>query len=494
MNIKEDKSSYRQIMKATSIFGGVQVFNIIISIIRSKVIAILLGPTGVGISSLLSSTTGLMSSLTNFGLGTSAIKDISEASASDDQERIAKVVAVFSRLVWITGSLGAVLTLIFAPWLSELNFGNRGYTWSFIFLSITLVLSQLTVQKNVILQGMRKIKYLASANMIGSAMSLILTLPLYYFYGVAGIVPGLLLISLVSFSAAFFFAKRVKIPKLSVTKEVVVKEGKNMIKFGFMLSLSGLITTLVSYLGRVYISNTGTLDDVGLYSAGFSIIGTYVGIVFTAMGTDYYPRLCSVANDNSTRNKLVNQQGEIAILILFPIILIFILFIPYIIQLLYSSKFLPINDMIVWAAFGMLFKAGSWAMAFQFLAKGSSNLFFLNELLINALMLISNIIGYNFFGLTGMGYSFLLVYVIYFLQVFFITKRYYDFSFHTDFLKIMLVAVLGCASCIVVALHTSGILKYSIGSLLIAGASIVSIYRLNYKTGVLSIIKSRKSN
>ena len=490
MNTEEDKSSYRQIMKATSIFGGVQVFKIIIAIIRSKIIAILLGPTGMGIAALLNSTIGLMSSLTNFGLETSAVKDISEAYASGNQHRIAKVAAVFSRLVWITGSLGAGLTLIFAPWLSEFTFGNRDYTWSIVLLSITLVLSQLTAQQNAILQGMRKIKYLATSNIIGSVSSLILTLPLYYFYGLSGIVPSLILMSLVSFSVAFFFIKKVEIPKLSVTKQVVLKEARDMIKLGFMLSLSGLITTLVAYLGRIYISNTGRIDDVGLYSAGFSIIGTYVGLVFTAMGTDYFPRLCSVANDNDARNKLVNQQGEIAILILFPIVLMFILFIPFIVQLLYSSKFLPINNMIIWAAFGMLFKAASWAMAFQFLAKGSSNLFFLNELLFNALMLISNIVGYNYFGLTGMGYSFLLVYIIYFLQVFFITKYNYNFSLQNDLLKIMALAILICALCILVAMNTSGALKYSLGTLLVVGASLFSIYQLRLKTGLFSKITS----
>ena len=52
------QSSYRQIMKATSLFGGVQIFQIIISVIRSKFVAILLGPSGMGIVGLLASTTG----------------------------------------------------------------------------------------------------------------------------------------------------------------------------------------------------------------------------------------------------------------------------------------------------------------------------------------------------------------------------------------------------------------------------------------------------
>ena len=38
--MSEEKVSYREIMKATSLFGGVQVFNIIVALIKSKIIAV----------------------------------------------------------------------------------------------------------------------------------------------------------------------------------------------------------------------------------------------------------------------------------------------------------------------------------------------------------------------------------------------------------------------------------------------------------------------
>ena len=479
-------------MKATSIFGGVQVFNIAIAIVRSKAIALLLGPAGMGIVGLLTSTTGLISSITNFGLGTSAVRDIAEAHAENNEERMGKTTAVFRKLVWLTGALGALLCLVFAPWLSELTFGNKDYSWSFVFLSISLFIGQLTAGQNVLLQGTRKLKYLAFANMLGSVASLLVALPLYYLYGEEGIVPAIIIMSFVTFIVATNFSRKVNIKKVKVTLAETYQQGKGMLQLGFMLSLSGIVGTIVAYLVRIYISNTGSIEDVGLYSAGFQIIGTYVGLVFTAMGTDYYPRLSSVANDDDKRNTLVNQQGEIAILILFPIILVFMVFIPYIVQLLYSSKFLPINDMIIWAAFAMFFKAGSWAMAFQFLAKGSSKLFFINELATNVYMLVFNIIGYHYFGLTGLGYSFLITYFIYVVQVYFLTAHYFHFSLNGSFLKTFLLAVIVCGFCLVLVMNATNIYKYGLGTALILGASTFSIYQLNHKTGILAKIKWRK--
>jgi O-antigen/teichoic acid export membrane protein len=64
-------------------------------------------------------------------------------------------------------SMGAVVTFILSPWLSHLTFGNKEYTAAFMWLSVTLLFNQLTSGQDVLLQGMRKLKYLAKANMLG---------------------------------------------------------------------------------------------------------------------------------------------------------------------------------------------------------------------------------------------------------------------------------------------------------------------------------------
>ena len=107
------QSSYKQIMKATSIFGGVQIFQILIGIIRSKFIALILGPAGIGLVGLYMTATSLIQTLTGFGLSTSAVKDIAEANESDDHERISKVSSVLNKLVWITGLSGALIVVLF---------------------------------------------------------------------------------------------------------------------------------------------------------------------------------------------------------------------------------------------------------------------------------------------------------------------------------------------------------------------------------------------
>ena len=261
-------------MKATSIFGGVQIFNIIIQLIRSKVVAVLLGPAGMGIMGLLQTTISLVSSATNLGLGTSAVRDISEANSSNDSSRVGSAVAVMRKLVWLTGLIGMALTIALSPLLSKLTFGNYDYTVGFVLLSVTILLNQLASGQGVILQGLRQLTWLAKANVYGSLCGLFISLPLYYFYGTEGIVPAIVLSAIALLGIQYVFAKKVKLNTLRISFKEALQRGKAMMKLGFMLSLSGLISVLASYLVRICISHTGGVADVGLYSAGFSIIVT----------------------------------------------------------------------------------------------------------------------------------------------------------------------------------------------------------------------------
>jgi len=187
---QEKTQSYRSIFKATSLFGGVQVFNIIITIVRAKVVAILLGANGMGLNGLFVSTTTLIQSITGLGLNQSAIKNIAQANASNDQEKLAKVVSVFRKLIWITAVLSLLVAILLGNQLSLWVFGSQEHTWSFRILGITFVFGAMTAATFTVLQGLRKIKYLAAANVLGSVFALLVSIPLYYFYGMQGVVPA----------------------------------------------------------------------------------------------------------------------------------------------------------------------------------------------------------------------------------------------------------------------------------------------------------------
>lgn len=488
--MNNETPSYRKIMKATSIFGGVQFLNIIISIIRSKIIAIFLGSAGIGIAGLLNSSLNLVGGITNFGLSTSAVRDVSAANTNDDKKKIDTVISVLRRLVWFTGLLGSMIILIFSHWLSKITFGNTDFTFSFALVSITLLFNQLSIGQLVILQGLQKLKHLAKASLFGNLIGLIISLPLYYFFKIEAIAPTLIITSLISFFTSWFFASKVKVTKIKLSLKQTFAEGGHMLKMGFMISLSGLLVTSASYILQIFINNRGGVEQVGLFTAGFSIINTYVGLIFTAMATDYFPRLSSVANSNEMCKKSINQQAEISLIILGPIVLIFLVFIKLVIIILYSHKFILIEDMVLWLALAIFFKASAWSIGFILLAKGDSKIFFWNDFLGNGYMLLLDITGYYFWGLTGLGISFFIGYLLFLIQVLILTKIRYNFYFDRSFIKIFIIQFSLALSCFLLVKFIDKPYSYFFGTILILISIFHSYVELDKRLGLKVIISN----
>jgi len=437
-------------MKSTSLFGSVQIYNIFIMAIRVKVIALLLGPSGMGIMGLLNSTLGIIGSLTNFGLSTSAVKDIASTNGSNESVEIRKIVTVFRRIVWFTGILGTLTAIILSTWLSRLTFGNEEYSLAFIWISFTLLFNQLSSGQLVILQGLQKLKLMAKANMYGSTLGLIITLPLYYNFGTEGIVPGIIGTSFISLLLSWHFSRKVKVHPIAVSLNQTKIIAKDMLKMGLAISFNTILGTGIAYVIRIYIGKTGSLTDVGLYSAGFMLLNTYFGLVLNAIGTDYYPRLSKVANDNVQMNRTVNETAEISFLVITPILIIFLVVIKWVITMFFSADFLPIKDMIYWATLGMFFKSASWAMGYMFLAKSDSKVYLINEVITKAYELIFNVLAYYFAGLVGLGISFTITCLINVIQLFFVSRKKYSFRFQKSLLNLFYIQLGLAILCLIV--------------------------------------------
>ncbi|NMC67720.1 MAG: oligosaccharide flippase family protein [Spirochaetales bacterium] len=431
--------SYRQIMKATSIFGGVQIVKIITNIISSKVIAILLGPSGMGIVGLFNSTISFISSLSNFGLTTSAVKNISSASSYKQIDEISFQVALIKKLIWFTGLLGTISTLLLSKYISVLTFGSDDFTTFFVFLSFSILINQISNGQIIILQGLRMHKQLANAIITGSILGLLFSLPFYYFLGVNGIVPAMLIVSLMNLFRSWYFTKDIVINKTYISFKQAFLQGKEMLLLGFFISLSGIITNGFSYFTKLFISKYGTFEEVGFYNAGFILVNGYVGLVFSAMATDYFPKLSFNNHDNKYLEKTINEQSIIMLLLLPPIIILFFLLNKFIIVTLYSKQFLVITNMILFSLIGIYIRAIGWSISFVFIAKGDSKLFFWNELFANVYFFLFNIILYIYYGLDGLGISFSLGYLIYFFHMNILLNSTYKIQIGKDVIRILLI-------------------------------------------------------
>lgn len=483
--MSKQQSTYRSIVKSTSIFGGVQVFQILFNLIKAKFVAILIGTVGMGIAGLLTSTISVVTVLATLGLNTGAVRELAQATLEKDIEKLNRIYTIFSRWLYFSAILGVIIVIIFSSLFSKYTFGNQYYTWAFVWLSITVFLTVFTQRNNTLLQGTGRITYLAKSSVIGSVSGLLTSIPLYYFLGIKGIVPALIIAATTSFLLSSFFVSKMSLSKSNITFKQAFFEGRDIVNLGLVMMIALLMGRVVIVGVNAFISYAGSLSDVGLYNAGIAMTSQSVGLVFAAMSLDYFPRLSSISSDNLKVREMVNQQSEVTLLIILPILVAMILFAPLMIRILLSTEFNSLSSFIRLIALGTIFQAASFTISMTLLAKGDKkNYLIFNALLANSLGLIFFIIGYKFWGLNGLAiaigvhhFIFLIIYLIF-------TKKLYNYSMSRKFVSILLVNI-----CLISLVYSSiivfpNIYGYSVGVLLLLLAIVYSIFNLNKLIGI----------
>ena len=488
----KSRGEYRGVFKATAILGSVQLFNILIAVVRNKCISILLGPVGMGIMGLLTSATGTIAGFTNLGITYSAIKNIASAYEKGDYTTLGKVLYVLQRCIWITGLLGAIICLLLCRQLSQWTFGNTDFTISFALLSISLFLTQLTNGNLLILKGCRNINYYAKANVWGNFLSLFITVPLYFWLGIDAIVPALILFSISTFLCAYFYRSRLRLVQIRTERGEFKEISKDILIAGIAFSAAEFFPLIASFYIRTFISNNGGLTDVGLFSAGFAILNGYVGMIFTAMSTDYIPRLSAVSDDDHQLELVINQQIEMSILLLFPLIVLFVIFGKLMILILYSSQFYPMIEMIYWGGLGMLFKVPNWCFGCILIPKRESKAYFYFSILSALFYLGMNMLLYSVWGIKGLGISFLLSHIFDASVSYWYINRKYQINYKIK--TILELLGMGVVIVTVIIFQSSQLVTWIIYTLDFCVCILAGLYsynRLNSLMDLTSFIKSK---
>lgn len=477
-------------MKGTAIFGGVQVFNILIGLAKSKVAAVFLGTDGVGIFGLFTSVLELIRNITGLGLNISGVREISYHAANEVE--LTRTVNIVRRLCWLTGVLGMVSMLVLAPWLSQWTFNNSDYTVSFMILSTVPLLQALSFGQLAVLQGMRRLQQLAKSNLYGGLIGLLFLVPLYWWLGVQGIVPLIVISAAGTLCFSHYFANKLKIEHIVLTFRQTRTMGMAMIKLGVLLTLSAFLASLINYGIRIFITNVGSLTDVGLFTAGTTIVVSYIGLVFSAMGADFFPRLSAARDDNAKMGEMANQQAEIGVLLLTPMIIVFMVFAPFILELLYSSSFIPVAPMLRWMMLGVLLQASSWPLAFVILAKANNKMYMFKEVGYCIYLLIFSLLGYHFYGITGLGMGYVATYVCSLIQNVIINKVLYNITLNRDYFKVLIPNILFTTMmfAIVVCLDNTFWL-YLLGGAILAVSITFSYCTLDKRIGIKELVKTK---
>ncbi len=465
------KSSYRHILKYTSLFGSVQGLNILIGIIRTKCIALLLGPTGVGLISIYNSATALLQSATNLGIQTSGVREIAHAYNQGDGEAVYRNIRVLRTWSLVVAILGAAVTIAFHRPLSRWLFHSDEYTPYFVWLAPIVAMAAITCGEIAVLKGTRHLKDIANYSVISVVGALLTSVPLYWEWGFNAIIPSLLLIAILQLVVIMLLSYRHYPLQLSFRE---LREGKTMLLVGISIVLASIFGSAADLIIKAYLSDI-SISTAGLYNTGYMIVMTYAGLVFASLETDYFPHLSGVCHAPDKMSVAVNRQIDVSIVLLAPLLILMMVGMPIIVPLLFSSEFSAVIPMAQVALLAMYFRAINLAISYIMLARGDSKPYIILELLSYAVLVASVVLGYYCSGLLGTGYAIAIASFIECVTLIAFAAWRYRLTLNRTLLRFVAIQLaIGLATLVATTLlHTW--LYWIVGAVALAGSTTLSL-------------------
>ncbi|MDE6042654.1 MAG: oligosaccharide flippase family protein [Muribaculaceae bacterium] len=409
-----------RILHAMGIFGGTQVVVVALSVLRNKLIALWLGPAGVGLNAVFTTTRDLMQAGAGLSLRTGAVREIAAAPAAARPAIEGAVRSVSAALALA----GAAITLLLSPALSYWTLGTTAQWWCFALLATSVGAAIWLEADMAALQGEGHLAPLARVTLLSAVVATAAGVPLYYALRMQAVLPVFLIMT---FTFALWAARerRRYCPRpQSVPLREAWRTMAPVMRLGLYLTAAAVLTQLASYLFVVFMTGRDGTGGLGLYQSGFMLVNTYVLVIFSAITNEYYPRLASVASSGLRTAAFAGGEFKVAAWVLMPVVVLFVVCSGLVVRLLYSEAFLPVLPYVDLGICGVLPRAFSYCMAFIILARGDGRAFVVTEAIGAVLGLACSIAGFMLGGFAGLGLAYVVEYLLYSAVVLAAIRRY----------------------------------------------------------------------
>jgi O-antigen/teichoic acid export membrane protein len=164
-------------------------------------------------------------------------------------------------------------------------------------------------------------------------------------------------------------------------------------------------------------------DGAGLLRAASLLAFQSVGFLMTGLSQDFFPRISEVRRDPAAIIAMLWKQFSLMIALAIMATASLTALGPWLLKLCFSDQFTEATRLLDLLAIGMIFKMGSWCLAYVVLARCSSRTYLITEGVTGLVWLSSSVVLMSVCGVNGIGYAFVLTYVIYFILVSTIVSR-----------------------------------------------------------------------
>lgn len=489
---RHTKTTMDHVLKYTGVFGGVQGLTILMSIIRNKLTSKFLGAAGYGLMAQYMTIAESVNQATNFGIPFSSVRHVSELFENGSDDEIRHFVCVVRTwCVWTT-LLGAFLCIAGAPLLGSLFFeGKQSGVWSIALLAPMIIALGMTAGEASILKGLRRLKRVALITALGAVSTLCLTVPLYWAFGIQGIIVALDISTLAVLAIHLAFTTPLYPWRVSIFSKQVFHDGWQMIRIGVPYILAAVAGAIMATSLQAVLKRYGSDEIVGFYRVGYTMMVTYAGLVFAAFESDFFPRLSSVNHDIALRNQTINQQIRVSVLLIAPLLIGMMVMMPIILRLLYNSNFLPATEMAICAVFYTYLRAITIPISYTALACGDSRIYLAMEVIYDAFSLFIIAVCYQHFGLIGAGIGLSLSSLFDMFLIGITYSLHYHFRMTLPTFSLALQQALLVGATLAVCLVSPPFLKYPVGACLLCLSAWRSYGILERETAIIPKLRKK---
>lgn len=396
----------------TSIFSAfITLVRIASGFISGKVVAMLTGPAGIALIGQFTNFISIVLTFANGAINSGVIKYTAEYEK--EEVKLKKLFSTSLKISVYCSAIFGVILLLFATYLSELLFHAALYKNPIRVLGITIILYSLNSLLIAILNGLQQIKKYTIVNTAGSVIGLLFTVILVFYFKIEGALYALVLTQSIVFFVTFGLIIKSDWFSWSFFKQPFdAAIAKKLSHYSLMAITSSLCMPVAQIVLRNMVIDKLGVDFAGYWQAMMRISDGYLILVTMSLSTYYLPKLSSLFSNSELRTEIF--QGYKIILPAVLVSCLPIYFLRYfIIGLLYTKDFAPMEQLFFFQLLGDFFKIAAWLIAFLMTAKAMTKLFIATEVIFTVTYVLLSFICVDYFKLQGIAIAFAINYFIY---------------------------------------------------------------------------------
>jgi PST family polysaccharide transporter len=404
--------------------GAATVVKLFTAFFTAKIIAIHLGPEGLGLLGQLSSFISIALVLSTGAVTNGVIKYLAEYK--NDELKQKKIIKAAVVITLFCSTIISLTVILFASFWAKILFKDHaenylsiltifGFT-IFFYASYTLFIAILNGLKEF-----RKYNYIGIwSSLIGLAFSIILVI----YAGVYGALLAAITYQSIVFIIIIFYKSKIELVKWKHIKDINIQQADfvNLSKFSLMAIVSAATVPVSQIIIRNYLLNEIDAETVGYYEGINRLSNLYLTVITTTLSIYYLPKLSEITN-NKLLKKEIFKGYKIILPATFIILVLVFLFKNLVINIVFSQKFELMEAYFLPQLIGDFFKIASWLLAFQMIAKAMTKIFIISEIFFSTLLVILTMSLINLYGGIGSVYAYAINYFIYFISMLIIFNR-----------------------------------------------------------------------